>query len=201
MRFVLTGVQIMGKKLLFILDNIESYICRTLLAIFVCLLFLQILSRQFFSYSFSWNEELSVYLFVWFVFFGASYAAKLAAHNRVTFQYKMMPSYMRPILEFISDLVWIAFNCYFVYLCVDFIFNKMLPFNKSQTLGIHMKYFYMVLPIAFTLMTFRIIQVNYYKLILGIDVRDPDSKELDEIKELELDLDQPESKANNNKAK
>jgi TRAP-type C4-dicarboxylate transport system permease small subunit len=178
----------MGKKLLYVLDNIESYICRTLLAIFVCLLFLQILSRQFFGYSFSWNEELSVYLFVWFVFFGASYAAKLAAHNRVTFQFKIMPAFMRPILEVLSDLVWVAFNCFFIYLCVDFIFNKMLPFNKSQTLGIHMKYFYMVLPIAFTLMTFRILQVNYYRLILGVDIRDPDSQELDELKELDLDL-------------
>jgi len=187
----------MGKKLLYILDNIESYICRTLLAVFVCLLFLQILSRQFFGYSFSWNEELSVYLFVWFVFFGASYAAKLAAHNRVTFQYKMMPAAMRPILEFLSDVVWVAFNCYFIYLCVDFIFNKMLPFNKSQTLGIHMKYFYMVLPLAFTLMTIRIIQVNYFKFILGIDVSDPDSKELDELTHLELDL--SEDKPSNNK--
>ncbi len=178
----------MGKKLLFVLDNIESYICRTLLAIFVCLLFMQIVYRQTTGDSFSWVEELSVYLFVSFVFFGASYAAKLAAHNRVTFQYKLMPAFMRPILEIISDIVWVAFNCYFIYLCIDFIFNKMLPFNKSQTLGIHMKYFYMVLPVAFSLMTIRILQVNYYKLVLGIDVRDPDSKELDELKELELDL-------------
>lgn len=189
----------MGKKLLFILDNIESYICRTLLAVFVCLLFLQILSRQFFSYSFSWNEELSVYLFVWFVFFGASYAAKLAAHNRVTFQYKMMPAVMQPILEFLSDLVWIAFNCYFIYLCVDFIFNKMLPFNKSQTLGIHMKYFYMVLPIAFSLMTIRIIQVNYYKFVLGINVSDPDKQDLEELTKMDLHLD--DDQPNNNKTK
>lgn len=184
----------MGKKLLYILDNIESYICRTLLAVFVTLLFLQILSRQFFGYSFSWNEELSVYMFVWFVFFGASYAAKLAAHNRVTFQYKLMPAKVPPVLEFLSDLVWIAFNCYFVYLCIDFVFYKMLPFNKSQTLGIHMKYFYMVLPIAFSLMTIRIIQVNYYKYIKGIDIRDPDTQELDEL--IEHDIDAPE---NNNK--
>ena len=80
----------MGRKILTFLDNIESYICRTLLAAFVTILFAQIISRQLFGYSFSWSEELSVYMFVWFVFFGASYAAKLAAHNRVTFHYKLM---------------------------------------------------------------------------------------------------------------
>jgi len=179
----------MGRKIFKFLDNIESYICRTLLAVFVTILFAQIISRQLFGYSLSWSEELSVYMFVWFVFFGASYAAKLAAHNRVTFQYKLMPPKVATFLEFLSDVIWVAFNCYFVYLSYDFVFNKMNLFWKSQTLGIPMKYIYMVLPLAFSLMTIRIIQVNYYKFIKGIDIRDPDAKELDELNELELDFD------------
>ena len=35
------------------------------------------------------------------------------------------------------------------------------------------------LPIAFALMTFRILQVNYMKLVLGIDPRDPDEVEIE----------------------
>lgn len=179
----------MGRTILNFLDNIESYICRTLLAVFVTILFAQIVSRQVFGYSFSWSEELSVYMFVWFVFFGASYAAKLAAHNRVTFQYKLMPAKLATLLEFISDVIWVGFNCYFVYLSYDFVFNKMNLFWKSQTLGVPMKYIYMVLPITFSLMTFRIIQVNYFKFVKGIDIRDPDAQELEELNELELDID------------
>lgn len=177
----------MGSILFKILDNIESYICRALLVGFVCLLFMQIVARQFFGYSFSWTEELSVYMFVWFVFFGASYAAKLAAHNRVTFHYKMMPGWLSTSLEALADLIWIAFNCYFVYLAYDFVFNRMNLFWKSQTLGIPMKYIYLILPIAFSLMTLRIIQVNYYKFVKGIDIRDPESKELDELMDHEVD--------------
>lgn len=177
----------MGSILFKILDNIESYICRTLLVGFVCLLFMQIVSRQFFGYSFSWTEELSVYMFVWFVFFGASYAAKLAAHNRVTFHYKMMPAWLSTSLEALADLIWIAFNCYFVYLAYDFVFNRMNLFWKSQTLGVPMKYIYLILPIAFSLMTLRIIQVNYYKFVKGIDIRDPESKELDDLMDHEVD--------------
>ncbi|WP_051227183.1 TRAP transporter small permease [Oceanospirillum beijerinckii] len=173
----------MGRKVLYFLDNIESYICRFLLAAFVTLLFAQIISRQLFDYSFSWSEELSVYMFVWFVFFGASYAAKMAAHNRVTFQYKLMPAWLPPILEVVTDLIWVCFNAYFVYLAYDFVFNRMNMFWKSQTLGIPMKYFYLVLPIAFTLMTFRILQVNYNKLVKGKTVHVPDDIELDETLE------------------
>jgi TRAP-type C4-dicarboxylate transport system permease small subunit len=129
----------------------------------------------------SWSEELSVYMFVWFVYFGASYAARLNAHNRVTFQYKIMPSWLPPILEVISDCVWIGFNCYFIFLSYDFVFNKMNIFWKSQTLGIPMKYIYLVLPLCFTLMTIRILQVNYLKLVKGVDIIDPDSQEMDEL--------------------
>ena len=169
-------------KILFkIFDNLESYICRALLLSFVTLLFAQILSREIFGYSITWSEELSVYLFVWFVFLGSSYAAKLSAHNRVTFQYKWIPAKVSTFLEFLSDVSWVSFNGYFIYLSSDFVFNRMNLFWKSQTLGIPMKYIYLILPIAFTLMTIRIIQVNYLKFIKGVEVIDPESKEMNEL--------------------
>ncbi|NRH26454.1 TRAP transporter small permease [Pseudomonas sp. MS19] len=168
-------------KLLYkFIDNLENYICRTLLALFVVLLFAQILSRNLFNHSLSWTEELVTYMFVWFAFFGASYAAKLAAHNRVTFQFKFLPKKVATALEVLSDLIWVAFNSYFVYLSVTF-FMKANLFWKSQTLGIPMKYLYLILPIAFSLMTLRIIQVNYYRLVKGVDIRDPETTELDKI--------------------
>jgi len=166
----------------YVIDNIESYICRALLATFVCLLFLQILSREIFSYSFSWIEELSVYMFVWFVFFGASYAARMSAHNRVTFQFKMFSPRMVKYVEAVADLFWLFFNIYFIWLATDFVFNRMNKFWKSQTLGIEMKWVYMVLPIAFTLMTLRILQVNYKRLIKGDEMKDPDAIDLDDFK-------------------
>jgi len=164
-----------------ILDNIESYLCQILLAIFVCLLFAQIVSRELFGYSIAWTEELSVYLFVWFVFFGASHAAKLAAHNRVTFQFKLLPKKLATVFQILSDIIWLAFNIFFIYISYQFIFYKMNLFWKSQTLGVPMRYIYLILPIAFTLMSIRIIQVNYLKFIKGVDIKDPDAIEIDEL--------------------
>ena len=170
-------------------DNIESYICRSLLTFFVVLLFAQILMREFFGLSLSWSEELATYLFVWFVFFGASYAAKMGAHNRVTFQFKVLPQKAVPWVEGFADLFWLGFNLYFVYLSYDFVFNKMNAFWKSQTLGVPMKYFYVMLPVAFALMSIRIIQVNYIKLVKGVDVVDPEKAEVDKMLEEGLDGD------------
>ena len=50
-----------------------------------------------------------------------------------------------------------------------------------------MKYIYLILPIAFTLMTIRIIQVNYLKFVKGESVVDPDTIELDKIKSKKLE--------------
>ncbi len=174
-----------------LLDNIESYICRFLLAIFVTLLFAQIISREIFSYSIPWGEELATYMFVWFAYFGASHAAKMAAHNRVAFQFKLFPGLVKTISETLADLIWLAFNLYFVYLSYDFVFHKMNVFWKSQTLGLPMKYFYLVLPIAFLLMSIRIIQVNYLKLVKGIDIRDPEADEMDNLVEHMKESDEP----------
>lgn len=183
------------------LNNIESYVCRTLLAVFVTLLFIQIISREVFEYSIPWGEELATYLFVWFAYFGASHAAKMAAHNRVTFQFKIFPKFVATISEFVADMIWLAFNVYFVYLSYDFVFNKMNLFWKSQTLGVPMKYFYMVLPIAFTLMSIRIIQVNYLKLVKGVDIRDPESSERDHLVEQMMEGEHPNIEAADDKNK
>lgn len=177
--------------MLTLFNNIEGYICRTLLAFFVSLLFVQIITRELFQYSIPWGEELAVYLFVWFAFFGASHAAKMAAHNRVTFQFKAFPKIVATVSEAVADLIWLCFNLYFVYLSYDFVFHKMNLFWKSQTMGIPMKYIYMILPIAFTLMSLRIIQVNYLKLVKGIDIRDPESEEMEHMADHLLEGEHP----------
>lgn len=166
-----------------ILDNFENYICGTLLVLFVILLFAQILMRELFDNSIAWGEEVAVYMFVWFVYFGASFAAKKGAHNRVTFQFKMFPKRVATGIEAFSDLIWLGFNFYFIYLSYDFVFNKMNLFWKSQTTGVPMKYIYMVLPIAFTLMSIRIIQNLYKKVVVGEVIADPEAAEIEKILE------------------
>jgi TRAP-type C4-dicarboxylate transport system permease small subunit len=158
------------------IDKLESYICRILLASFVVLLFVQIISRQLFGRSITWIEELSVFLFVWFAYLGASYATRMAAHNRVSFHLAVLPRTHARIVEAMGDLIWLSFNLIFVFYSYDFVMNK---FMKAQTLGIPMKWVYLILPLAFALMSIRIIQVNYLKLVKGIDPADPDSVEIE----------------------
>lgn len=170
-----------GKKVIKrFFDNFESYICQLLLAFFVTLLFVQILLREIFNYTLSWGEELARFSFVWFVFFGAVVAARLAAHNRVTFQFKMFSKKTQNYIEGFADLIWLIFNGVMIWKSI-FLIKSMMKFTYiSPTLGWSMAYVYLIFPIAFTLMSIRIIQVNYLKLIKGVDIRDPDKVDLEE---------------------
>lgn len=161
-------------------DNFENYICQLLLAFFVTLLFVQIILREIFSYTLSWGEELARFSFVWFVFFGAVVAARLSAHNRVTFQFKMFSKKTQNYIEGFADLIWLIFNGVMIWKSI-FLIKSMMKFTYiSPTLGWSMAYVYLIFPIAFTLMSIRIIQVNYLKLIKGVDIRDPDKVDLEE---------------------
>lgn len=163
------------------LNDLETIVCEVLLAVFVLLLFAQILARQLFGYSIAWSEELSTYMFVWFAYLGAVVAAKMSAHNRVSFHLQFVPKPVATAMLTLADLLWVAFNVYFVWLSWDFIFHRMNLFWKSQTLGLPMKYFYMVLPLAFTLMTVRILW-NMVLRLRGVEMLDPEQEEIEKLK-------------------
>lgn len=157
-----------------VLDNLESYICQVLLSFFISLLFLQILLRELFELNISWGEELARFCFVWFVFFGASFAARLAAHNRVTFQFRWLPKKAENYILAFADFLWVVFNGVIIYKAVGLIVSMFEYPYISPTLGWSMAYVYLVFPLAFLAMTIRIIQVNYLRLIKGVEIQDPD---------------------------
>ncbi|WP_366944137.1 TRAP transporter small permease [uncultured Psychromonas sp.] len=144
-----------------LLKNIEIYMCRLFFIAFISIILLQIISREIFEYSIIWSEELAVYLFVWFVFFGSSIAVTLNRHNRIDFQYKYFHVRLVFVLKVLSELTWLTFNIYFFYLCYDFVFNRMNLFWTSQTIGIPMKFVYVIMPLSFLLMTIRHAQMNF----------------------------------------
>ena len=163
-----------AKSVLQVLDKIESYICQALLSFFVVVLFLQISLRVAFDIVIPWSEEISRYTFVWFVFFGAAYAARLSAHNRVTIQFKLLPKRVADYCMLFSDVIWITFNCVMVDKSLEVI--RELGEFKFHSPALHwsMEYVYWIFPISFSLMTIRIIQVNYIKFVLKQEIEDVD---------------------------
>jgi len=172
------------KKSITVLDNIEGYLCKFFLSFFVILLFFQVIMRTVFQNSLAWSEEASRFAFVWFAFLGASYAARLGAHNRVTFQFKLFPKIVGDVSQLIADGIWLVFNAIMTVKSIEVIRDMMeYPFY-SPALDIPMQYVYMLFPFTFTLMSVRIIQVNILKHMLKREIVDVDdvSSDIEDIK-------------------
>ncbi|PXY00153.1 TRAP transporter small permease [Halomonas sp. LBP4] len=166
-----------------LLNHIEDYACRFLLGVFVVLLFIQVVMRVTLGIGTAWIEELARYAFVWFVFLGAAHAAHLGAHNRLQIHINMMPKRVANTLLLLVDLVWVGFCLVLAWKSLDLI-SLLLEFPyKSPALGWSLAYVYFVFPIAFVLMALRVLQVQYLKLVKGIEPGDVEQEEVSKITE------------------
>lgn len=163
-----------------VLDKLECYVGQLLLVFFICLIFTQTVLRSVFSIVIPWSEEASRFAFVWFVFFGAAYAARLSAHNRVVIQFKLLPEWVGKYSMLITDILWLLFNGMMVkmsFVIIDEL--REFPY-MSPAMNLSMEYVYWIFPIAFTLMSLRILQVDYIRYILKQEIKDVDKIEAED---------------------
>ncbi|MCL1939487.1 MAG: TRAP transporter small permease [Desulfovibrionaceae bacterium] len=162
-------------------DHFESYICQVLLVFFVCIIFMQTILRAT-GHSLQWTEEIARYAFLWFILFGACYATRLAALNRITMHFSKFSPTVRTSLLLSGDLLWLIFcliMAWHGYLAVLDLAE--FPYH-TPALGWDLSRVYLIFPISFTLMAIRIIQVNVIKYILKREIADPDQQALEENK-------------------
>lgn len=141
-----------------IYKNLEEIVCTACLGIMVGCLFLQVFARNIDKKSLSWTTELSHYAFIWAVFTGAALVAKHAQHVRVTAQFIALPLKARLGLRILADAIWVGFSLYIAWTCASVITSLMAFPEISPTLGIEKAYVEFIVPIAFTLMSWRVLE-------------------------------------------
>ncbi len=167
------------KFLLAFMDHFESYICQFLLVFFVVTIFMQIILRAI-DQSLYWTEEIARFAFIWFILFGASYATRLSALNRVTMQFNKFPPVVATVCIFIGDIFWICFSLAMAWYGYKSIVDLAEFPYYTAALDWNLAYVYLIFPIAFSLMALRIIQVNIIKFVLHQDIEDPDQAAIEE---------------------
>lgn len=167
------------KFVLAFMDHFESYLCQFLLVFFVVVVFIQIILR-FLDASLPWTEEIARFAFIWFILFGACYATRLCALNRVTLQFMKAPKWVANLALFISDMIWLAFSLVMAWEGYKAVMDlREFPYY-TPALDWDQSYVYLVFPLSFLLMAIRIIQVNYIKFVLKQDIADPDQEAIKE---------------------
>ncbi len=141
--------------------NFEEYLCTFFMSIMIICLGLQVGMRILTGSSIGWSEELSRYSFLWTVYIGSALVIKHGGHVRITAQFDFFSTKIRLLFRIFADSIWIFFNIYLAYVCLDPIQDGLAFPEISPTLGIVKAWVEMIIPFAFILMTWRILEQYY----------------------------------------
>ncbi|MGR3312208.1 TRAP transporter small permease [Roseovarius indicus] len=144
-------------RLLSFVSRFELILANASLAALVLVLAAQIFFRYVLHIGLSWSEEISRFVFVWFVYISASLAAQRGSHIRVTLFARLLPVPDRFVF-LLADLVWVVFNAFMVAAGVMLVTRTLKYPVYSTSLFIPLAYIYLVIPLAHALMILRILE-------------------------------------------
>lgn len=136
------------------LDTVFRFALFLTLSSMIVLITAQVIFRVFFT-ALSWSEELSRYLLVWSSFIGASVAFKKGAHIAVTFAVDLLPGKIQKFVQSFSCVLMAIFFGITIWYSI-FLFNVQV-FQVSPAMGLKMRYIYMIIPIAFSVMSVHLL--------------------------------------------
>ena len=102
-----------------------------------------------------WAEEIASFSFVWMLYIGAGLATRNGSHFRVAAQFTLLPARMRKWAMLPGNIVWLWLNFVVIKYGLELAKDSM---EESLSLQIPMKYIYIIIPFAFALISFRLIQ-------------------------------------------
>ncbi|MGN7871526.1 TRAP transporter small permease [Paracoccus sp. 22332] len=139
--------------------SVEEWLGVILMTIVLVLLSAQVIGRYILGWSFAWIEEVSRFAFVWSVYFGFILAAEKDRHIRVSVQLSMLSSRAQKIALTFADLIWLVFNAIVIWFGTIYIADMFSFPMVSQTTGINIAWIQLIVPLGFTLLSIRVIQV------------------------------------------
>lgn len=122
----------------------------------VAVSFTNVIARYLFDASLTWASELSIFLFLWSVFFGAAYCFKKDAHIAVTIVLDIVPTPIAKAMLVISHvitLIYLAAVSFYGYKYLQLVIDLE---ERSVDLDMPMWIIYLVIPISFALAAYRV---------------------------------------------
>lgn len=147
----------MFKIISIIIGHINQKIAAIGISAGVAIAFTNVVARYAFDASLVWATELTIFLFLWSVFFGAAYCFKKDAHIAVTVVLDIVPSRIAKVMLFVSHLVTFTFLSLISYYGYQYMMLIQELEEKSIDLwDLPMEYVYAVIPISFAFGAYRV---------------------------------------------
>lgn len=127
-----------------VLYRLAQYVVIVGIGVMSLLVFIQVLSRDLFDYSFIWADEMGRFIFIWTVFFGASIALKDDQLVKVSFVFDFLPVKMQKAAKMGSIMLVLVFLGVVIVKGVDLVILTMA--QKSASMRIPMGWAYAAVP-------------------------------------------------------
>lgn len=121
------------------------------------------------SYLFDWGAEVTIYLTVWAMLIAGSPLVLTGRHIRADLVVRTLPENVQRVLELINlsfGLIYCGLVAWFGWKVVGF--AQMLDERSESSLQFQMWIFYIILPVAFGLMTLRYL-IRLYRFVFRFD--------------------------------
>lgn len=152
------------KLLKWLNKNLEMSICIMLMTLMTVLIFVQVIMRYVFSNSLTWSEELARYAFIWLIYFGISYGAKIMKHLKIDAFLSLFPQKARPLVEILGDILFFVFAIFIVYTSFGLVQKQLGLGQRSPAMGIPMAVIYAAPMVGFALTVIRQAQAIVYRI-------------------------------------
>ncbi len=140
------------------MDTLFKFLRKTLYGISVAamivmlaVIFMQVITRYIFGFSFEWSEELARFLFVWVVFLGSALIMGEEGHLAV----ELLPRILKGTKPgFLLNLFINACGYVFIFILIvqGWKMTETMTFQTAPGLGISMSYVYAIMPLSGVLM-------------------------------------------------
>ena len=178
------------KNIFNIVDDIIDFINRFIAIIGitggVALAFTNVVARYGFNYSLTWASELTVYLFLWSMFFGAAYCFRIDGHISINLFVESVSKKTAKILMITTRTISFVFLAVVSYYGYEYLLLVIELEEMSVDLEIAMWIPYLVIPFSFAFGAYSL-AIQIYKLIITPSDKLIIASEVDELMQ-EVDL-------------
>jgi len=142
-------------------DYIEEFLLVLSLSIMVIINFGNVVSRYILHKSWSFSEEIMVYLFVYSTFIGAAVAFKRGSHLGVTWLSEKLPKKGRKILIVFSSITTIALMMVLLKFGIQMVRNQIMYNQTTPALGMPEWISGISIPIGAALIGIRVLHKTF----------------------------------------
>ncbi len=172
--------------------HFELYIGAVFLSFTTLIVIMNVFTRYFLHFTFTWAEEIAVGCFVWTIFLGLANAYKTRGLIGVEILTNLVPEKGRPVIVFITSAIVSVLAGTMFFFSLKYVINST---KITAALELSYKYIYSSIVFSFALMTIYSIyflEQSFRKMITGGDVKFDVEDDLEkQLQDEELEIMKP----------